>query len=166
MCEWLAYMSRKALPTLLLGLALVLAGCAGLSAKPGAVPNTSTSPTDTAISTATETPGLYPGHGQVPYELWIANTGNNESYRLTVTFLGPENGSQDGPVLNETFEVEANSSVKQNITFSRSGTYRVEARSESGATATHEYDVAAPNPISAVVIGITTDGELMIATYH
>lgn len=159
-------MSRTALPTLLLALALVVAGCTGFTAKPETGPSSSSSLTDTVTETATATPGPYPGHGNVPYELWIDNTGNPESHRLTVTFSGPEEESHDGPVFNETFEVEANSSVQRNITFPQAGTYPVEVRSESGATATHTYDVARPNPRTAVVIGIATDGEIRITTYH
>lgn len=138
----------RALVLALLGLVLASAGCAGF--HPG------TAPAETAD----------PGHGSVPYELLIDNTGTDEARRLTVAFYGPGDDARRSPVFAETVAVEAGVSVKRDVTVPEAGTYRVAIRGGWGATATHEYEVGAPDPATAIVVAVEPDGGLQVATYH
>lgn len=69
---------------------------------------------------------------------------------------------------DETFAVGAlgpNELTTRNVTVAEPGTYVVEARLDTGATATHEFEVARADPWPAVFVTIA-DGELDAVTYY
>lgn len=149
-----------------LGVVLVLAGCVGTN--PLSPPTTSNGTNSPVGRTPTVTPSevLDPGHGRVPYELGVDNTGNNQSRQVSVVFYRLENGTRSEAVFNETITVAQDDFVTRNITFPTVGEYLVVVGLESGQSVTHRYQATATNPETAVVIGIKDDGTVMVATYY
>lgn len=159
--------------TFLLGLLVVSAGCvsqgiADDSPEPNGLQSTvSPQPPDSAPArgpTPTETDWEpYPGHGSIPYELWLINRDADTTYTvaITIAMVDPRE-----TVYENRFTLVPNASIRRNVEYPSAGRYVIEAAVEPGATLEFGYVAAQPDPENAVVFDVDENGTVSATTYN